>query len=198
MNQSADSVLACHANAKVPIHDYGTHLSEGHLFRNLKPRHVAKKYESDGNEDPKYGRKLSGRFWKDVSNEPGDLSVNEVVCSVSEKCSIQLQEGSSDYSHVATINLALLNEFSEQHKFVAVYKPVKKKEGSEHPGNPCHYEILPTTGTATANIILRKEFKDKPFPGGRLPVGNDDVAKATEFVAQYDQMISIKLNVHSD
>lgn len=187
----------CFENAEVPFLEYGSQLSSGVFYRNLKKKHISKKYESDDDSDPDYGWKLSGKFWKDAIRELGDLSLNECNCAKGVECSIYLQDGSDDYVHVAILDVEKLNEFLLQHNFVAVYKPVKAKEGSEHPGNPCHFELTAATGTESANVLLRKEFSSKPFPGKRIPAGEEQISKAKILVSEYDSVLSFVRNAVS-
>ena len=51
-----------------PNLDRGDTVETGVFLRNLKKKHVSRRYENDDDESPKYGWKLTNKFWKDFNN----------------------------------------------------------------------------------------------------------------------------------
>lgn len=155
------------------------------FYRNLKPRHVAKRYEKDKDKDPEYGFTITRCHWKEADKAQGAFSVNLEDCIRSPECSIAIQSGSEEYYHVAWIDLAQVNRLGAlSTRFVAQYKPVKEDR------NWCHFEILPTDGTNLKWMELY-EILEGPFPPGRLPQSEEEKRKAESECERYAQILKI-------
>lgn len=158
-----------------PDMEPGDTLEHGQFFRNLKKKHVAKRYAGDDDGHPEYGFKFTKPHWIYADRQPGQLSVNLRSCMRSEVCSIALHPGGENYFHVAVIDLATLNQ-SLDSSFVAQYSPLCD--------NACHFEIMPLDGTVSKWMELGELF-DRPFPPGKMPNSKQDKAKAAKEYAEY-------------
>jgi hypothetical protein len=171
----------------------GAELDRGEYFRNLKKKHVAKRYQADDNENPKFGFKIKQNHWNYAQNQTGHLSVNQKACIHSEVCSIALQPGNEDYYHVALIDLQSLNKVLGALKsddalyLVASYQPLEN--------NRCHFELVPVNGTITVWMTIALLF-DEPFPQrDKLPIGDEENDKAKNAFEKFDSCFHIIRNV---
>lgn len=176
----------CVKNQTPPRIKRGDEEYAGYFFRNLKRKHVAKRYEKDKDEDPEYGYTITKRHWTEAGTAGGAFSVNLVDCIHSRECSIAIQPGSQEYYHVARINLAEVNGLSGlSTRFVAQYQPVEEDQ------NSCHFEILPTDGTILKWMELY-EILEGPFPVGKLPQSKEEKRKAESECERYAQILQIR------
>jgi hypothetical protein len=178
----------CIENQTSPDLEQGAVVEDGTFFRNLKKKHVIKRYTHDSDDDPRLGFKFAKKLWNDAMGQ-GALSVNLVVCMHSAQCSIALQPTREHYYHVATLDLRALNSVLEAYKqngespspLVARYSPIKETH------NRCHFEILPKDGT-TLKWMELMVCLDIPSPSPPLPSpGSEEEKKA---IAAYEQFQS--------
>ena len=158
----------------------------GYFFRNLKPRHVAKRYEKDIDEHPEYGYRITSRHWREADTAGGAFSVNLADCIHSPECSIAIPSGSEQYYHVACIDLAQVNGLGAlSTRFVAQYKPVKEDK------NDCHFEILPEGGT-TLKWLELYDILEGPFLPEKLPRTNEEKRRAELERERYARILQIQ------
>lgn len=157
----------------------GDVVSEGEFFRNLKKEHVTKRYEEDDNENPVYGFKLHKKHWRYADRQGQGLSVNLQSCIHSEGCSIALHPDGENYFHVAVLDVKAINACGLlTSPLVAQYSPAVKTQ------NRCHFDIVPSDGTALKWMELGV-LLDDPFPPAKLPSTKDEKIRAATAYAQY-------------
>jgi hypothetical protein len=166
----------------------GDLLTEGEFLRNLKKRHVVKRYEDDDNENPAYAFKLSPEYWKSVERQSGGLSVNLRSCIHSEVCSIALHRpGGEHFFHVAILNLRAINDCGVlTSPVVAQYTP------NDETNNRCHFDLVSLDGTVLKWMELRV-FLDSPFPKTKVPSTDEEKSTAAAANAQYQSYCNIRL-----
>jgi hypothetical protein len=178
----------CIDNQTPPKLNAGEVVEDGVFFRNLKKSHIAKRYENDSDDHPRFGFKITKRHWADAASQ-GLLSVNLESCLHSAQCSIALQPVSEHHYHVAVLNLRKVNIALETIKssdepssqLVAKYSPV------ESPRNLCHFEIQSKDGTILDWMKLRV-LLDSPFPECRLP--SHDTEEERDAITAYEKFKS--------
>lgn len=157
---------ACIKGQQPPRLNPGEVVSDGFFLRNLKKKEEAtKRYPNDDDENPVYGFKLSTKFFNNAAKN-GDMSINESDCVLCEACSIAIHPHSSDYYHVAALDLGEINNCMADHPFVAQYDPIVEPTDR----NMCHFELLPLNGS-TQSLHALQEFLNNPFPPGKMPDG---------------------------
>lgn len=135
----------------------GDTTAAGRFFRNLKQKHVSKRYRGDNDEEPRYGYRLTHKHSRDAQNQPGGFSVNQVACIRTPECSIAIQPGSEECHHVACIDLDALNASAAlTTRFLAQYQPIVEHQ------NRCHFELIPEDGTATKWLELYEVMEGPP------------------------------------
>lgn len=147
----------CVKNQIPPDMRRGDTTASGHFFRNLKKKHVSKRYRGDDDEQPRYGYSLTRKHSRDAQNQPGGFSVNQVACIRLPRCSIAMQAGSEEYHHVACIDLEALNGVKAlTSRFLAQYQPIEQDQ------NYCHFELIPEDGTVTKWLQLQEVMEGRP------------------------------------
>jgi len=168
-----------------PDMEPGDTTDRGEFFRNLKKKHVAKRYSKDDDNEPEYGFKLCPKHWKDADHQRGPLSVNLRTCIHSEACSISLQSGAGEYYHVALIDIEVLNRCGFlTSAFVAQFQP--------EPPNQCHFEIVPLDGTVLKWMELGAHLDDPFPPANKLPATPEEKVGAKSAYERYRSYIDIR------
>jgi hypothetical protein len=160
---------SCVEAQKAPSLEDGALRDEGFYYRNVKGKHMPRRYPEDKKDPPVYGYRLKPDHWKDASKRNDGFSINCADCC-SPRCSILLSNLPPDFRAVLRFSLDALSRCVNQ-TLVAQYAPFED--------NGCHFDLLSLESTKTAYLLLKDCFESSQFPT-EYPKESDSEAKALQ------------------